>query len=877
MLPRIPNLLRVPAAVVLAGVMVLYSVLWMTATRSRDVVELGFDIGYVAAGRFEVIKSVYPASPAESAGLKPGDHIIAVNGRPLRDQYSINDVWARSRPGQGVELTIRRAGVSAPLEVRSAFRAIQFSSREGAIGQDLGREINDSYPIAFLVVGLAVLFLRLDDPIAWLLTLMWAGFIAVPTSADLLLGLRPSFRPFALAYRAIFDSLVGALFYCFFSVFPVRSPIDRRVPWLKWATLICALSLGIAGVREGDPQVPAALARLLGDRTANAVRLSYLYGIVGLGLVSLLANAVAASTPEARRKIRMVLWGTLIGVVPATLLLLAGDLLNYRIPLGLSALVVVLLWLFPVSFAYAVVKHRVLEIPVLLRRSARYLLVQRGFVFLHVLVSVAATMIFAFLLARSLRSKSQSAAPMALAAGVMFGSALALGGLRIHKAASQRIDRAFFRHAYDARMILEDLAEKTRAATGREDLADLLGGHLLDALQPGSLAVYLELSDGELSLANGDASPQLLRTIPASNPILIDLARYGRPREVGVQSTAEAPERFLFAPMRPDCLVPMLGRDGRLMGLLVLASRLSEEPYSREDKQLLASVAGQAALAIEGIRLGEKIAERLEAERRVAQEMDYAKQVQSRLFPQKQPVLKTLEYAGGCIQARQVGGDYYDFLELGPGRLGLVLAEIAGKGISGALLMANLQANLRSQYAIALNDLPRLLKSVNQLFHENSSDSSYATLFFGDYDDSTGRLRYANCGHLPPLVLRAHTPGPSSGGSEPLVERLEPTCTVLGLFADWECSIAEMQLAPGDTLALYTDGVTEAADSVGEEFGERRLAEVLHADDQAPVRSLLESVVRAVQQFSAGEQADDTTIVVARCGGVLAAPKESGR
>src|SRR4029077_3472851 len=125
-----------------------------------------------------------------------------------------------------------------------------------------------------------------------------------------------------------------------------------------------------------------------------------------------------------------------------------------------------------------------------------------------------------------------------------------------------------------------------------------------------------------------------------------------------------------------------------------------------------------------------------------------------------------------------------------------------------------------------------------------------ATLFFGDYDDSTRRLRYANCGHLPPLLLRAQTPGPSSGGSEPVVERLEPTCTVLGLFADWECSIAEVQLAPGDTLALYTDGVTEAADSAGEEFGEKRLTGVLHAGDQAPIRSLLESVVRAVQQFS---------------------------
>jgi serine phosphatase RsbU (regulator of sigma subunit) len=234
--------------------------------------------------------------------------------------------------------------------------------------------------------------------------------------------------------------------------------------------------------------------------------------------------------------------------------------------------------------------------------------------------------------------------------------------------------------------------------------------------------------------------------------------------------------------------------------------------------------------------------------------MEYAKQVQARLFPQKLPPMKTLEYAGGCIQARQVGGDYYDFLELGPGRLALVLADIAGKGISGALLMANLQANLRSQYAVALDDLPRLLRSVNQLFYENSSDTSYATLFFADYDDSSRRLRYVNCGHLPPLLLRA----------DGRLERLLATNTVLGLFEKWECAVAEVQLAAGDTLVLYTDGVTEAENAQEEQFGESRLAETMLTHRHLPVPSLLGTIVSIVQSFSAGEQTDDITLVLAR-------------
>src|SRR6266704_3193899 len=150
------------------------------------------------------------------------------------------------------------------------------------------------------------------------------------------------------------------------------------------------------------------------------------------------------------------------------------------------------------------------------------------------------------------------------------------------------------------------------------------------------------------------------------------------------------------------------------------------------------------------------IAEKIETERRAAQELAIAKQVQARLFPQTLPPLKTPKYAGICRQARQVGGDYYDFLDLGSERLGFVIGDISGKGIAAALLMANLQANLRSQCAIAVDQPQRLLRSVNQLFCESTTDGAFATLFFAEYDDAARRLRYANCGHLPALLLRCN-------------------------------------------------------------------------------------------------------------------------
>ncbi len=257
-------------------------------------------------------------------------------------------------------------------------------------------------------------------------------------------------------------------------------------------------------------------------------------------------------------------------------------------------------------------------------------------------------------------------------------------------------------------------------------------------------------------------------------------------------------------------------------------------------------------------------AERLESERRQALELENARAVQARLFPQVQPAIATLEYTGVCIQARQVGGDYYDFLDLGRERLALVIGDVAGKGTPAALLMANLQAHMRNQCGtywsrpftpFVLDQPKRFLLSVNRLFGENVTEAAYATLFFAEYDDRTRQLRYANCGHPPGILLRNNDE----------VERLDSTSTVLGLFKQWDCDVGERVLAPGDTLALYSDGITEALNTQDEEFGEERLIERLRQCRNLPSSAVVSCLVDEVRQFSPYEQCDDITLVVARC------------
>ena len=786
-------------ALLFAASLLAYTGFWFVFTWPESVpkVQLGFDDAYLPSEHAQLIRAVYKDSPAEKAGLRDGDRILAVDGQPVTDASFTLRIWMLHQPGDQIRLTVGRPGAKSPVFLTGTFRQNPIASPSGL----LGRQLSNWFPVPFVVVGLVVLLLRREDPNAWLLVLVFGGLIvsrSLPPPSS-----RPAWWPVAMAYQGILLGMLGPLFYWFFAVFPTRSPIDRRLPWLRWASLVIGFVLAVGSIRTGALRLPPPLHQLVGERASDRGAVLIAIACLTLGLVSFATNFFTTDDPETRRKIRVMFWGTVVSFGPTLVDLLVQNLTGWQDPQWLGAIRTALMFLFPLSFAYAVAVHRVLEIPVLLRRSARYMLVQRGFTFLLSLVSIGLTLLFAMSFARYLQPIVEIAQPAGIALGAVFGTALLWSGTQVHKRVSGRIDHAFFRNAYDARMILEDLAEKTRTATNRTELASLLERHLAAALHPSFLTV--DLQPGEAPLEE-----------------------------------------------QPEFLVVILGRDGRKLGALMLGPRLSEEPYSGEDERLLASVASQAAVALENMRLGEEIAARIETERRAAREMEIAREVQSRLLPQSPPVLKTLEIAACCIQARAVGGDYYDFLDLGPDRVGLVLADVSGKGVHAALLVANLEAYLRSQCSMAPLEPVHMLEQVNQLLYASTAPQHYATLFFGIYDDQARELLYVNCGHNPPIWLRPD-------GS---VTRLEATATVIGAFERWQGSACRAQLNPGDLLVVYSDGVTEA-NRGEEEFGEARLIDELRVNRSRPVAEIVPAILASVQQFSIGEQYDDFTLLAA--------------
>lgn len=246
-------------------------------------------------------------------------------------------------------------------------------------------------------------------------------------------------------------------------------------------------------------------------------------------------------------------------------------------------------------------------------------------------------------------------------------------------------------------------------------------------------------------------------------------------------------------------------------------------------------------------------AERRRAESRVRSELEIARNVQQKLFPHAAARRAGCEYGGRCEPAREVGGDYYDFFDLAPGALGLTLADVSGKGIAAALLMANLQGCFRSNEAMALDSPRSLLRAVNRHFCDSTPAEQFATLFFARYDERRRSLRYVNCGHPAPAAI-----APDGG-----VRRLEATATVLGVFPDWDCEEGAIELAPGETLVVFSDGVTEAGVDSDEEFGEERLLSLLQAQRSAPLEALIEALIGEAQRCGGAEN-DDITVAALR-------------
>jgi phosphoserine phosphatase RsbU/P len=493
--------------------------------------------------------------------------------------------------------------------------------------------------------------------------------------------------------------------------------------------------------------------------------------------------------------------------------------------------------------------------------------------------------------------------------------ALGLLQLFLNERAAAAVEGRLAPEVYDERRILFDLGQAARASASLDQLFRLVVRQIEEALQTSCVAILVrDDRDGDYVCrisSRHDTEPRALErwSLPGDAFIVKRLRNLSAPLGVNPQefeawtrALASAPRRVnevrqreieLLEQLNSRLLLQVLMRN-ELVGIISLGPRAGGRPFSAADKQMLAAVAGQLAFIIEHSKLIGRIVE----EERLRRELALATEVQQRLFPSQPPATESLDLSGFCQPAREVGGDYFDFLQLDGDGIGLAVADVAGKGIAAALLMSIVQASLRSLAAAqsliagSKKDLADLVREMNRLLWRSTSAASYVTFFYAQFDEESRRLTYVNAGHNPPLLLRAVSEGenesarfpparaprplPPSAAIAPAVltadeslaagpvwTKLTTGGMALGLFDGSRYEQAVVQLVPGDLLFCYTDGVTEALNVEGEEFGEARLQALLCAAARLPAEEVRGAVVERVLAWCRGApQHDDLTFVV---------------
>ena len=567
--------------------------------------------------------------------------------------------------------------------------------------------------------------------------------------------------------------------------------------------------------------------------------------MIGFGLFFAILGQKSgtASTKDARRRLQLLWVSSAIGFTPSLLVtlysLISGKDWGYDVPDWALFLVILGFAVFPLTLAYVVVVHRAMDVSMVMRQSMQYALAKNGLSVLRaILVLVALTV--------SLdphKTVGNQAAGLALA-GVAF---LALRG-KFSDKASQWMDRKFFREAYSSEHILSHLSGEVRKYSDTKPLLETVTSRISDTLHVPRIAVLLANGDsyagGGAEFGTESKTMEYLRT--ADKPAVV----YFDDPDSWVHQVEPHGQQTLKS-LDAQLLLPLTGRD-KLMGLISLGPKLSEVPYSNSDVKLLQSVASQMGLAIENNQLVSKLASEAAIQERMNRELEIAREVQQRLFPQKFPTIGGLDSCGKCRAALGVGGDYYDFLLLPDGKLGIAIGDVSGKGISAALLMASLRSSLRGQTIGGCNDLAGLMTNMNHLVYAASASNRYATFFYGQYDPATRRLDLVNVGHNAPVILR---------GQEVLL--LEAGGPVVGLLPRTVYQQMSIQLEPGDVFLGYTDGISEAMNKADEEWGEDQMIATAKANANLGSSELIDQIMIQADAFADGaEQHDDMTLLI---------------
>ena len=564
------------------------------------------------------------------------------------------------------------------------------------------------------------------------------------------------------------------------------------------------------------------------------------------GFILLIRNFHSADSFIEKRQTRLVLLGSFAGIVIYILFSwfkYLSDGMNIQLPVQTQMLISNITFLFllpiPVSFIYAFRRYKLLAVEGKIKRGTRFIAVN----FILLIIFFALLYLFGEFVLKAVGINSQTPT-------LVLGLGLALMFMPTQRRLRAKIEKYFYPERDRLRMLLKDFLASSIVRTDEDSFWKNLQEKLAAGLSAENIYPVLRISEESGFASENDEpapfsqSDELIERLKSrEDSILLDEAV-----ESGqISLTEEQTEWFL----KRKCAVilPLTVKSG-LVGFLVISCKTNGEDFTAEELELLGTFSAQIALVAENIHL---LQERI-IKQKLEEQMRMARDIQKGLLPENIPNIKGLEIFALIRFCLDVAGDYYDVMVLPDGRATLAVGDVAGKGLGAALLMANLQASLRTTSEMGV-PLAESAEKINTLIYDNTPTELFITFFMTSIDTAADRIKYVNAGHNPPILVR----------SDGRIERLSEGGLLFGVMRNAEYVEGITDFNSGDTLLLYTDGVSEAMNADEEEFGEDRIISVISENRAKNSEELLHEIERSIEEFhGSSKYSDDFTLLAVR-------------
>lgn len=794
--------------------------------------------------------SVEPGGVSDQAGMKVGDLIISINGKRFQDIWEADLIMQQSQADLAIEYEVLRD--NSTLTLTLTLSRVRFPLPLIII-----------FTCGLIYIGFG-LFLGLQRPQLVAARLLALAFICIGfiwlvwshTSLSIPVPLR-ILRFLTFLLTAFF----GTAFWFHSSFhFPIEQRYLLQKRWLYRTGYILAAVFSVSGMLF-------ALFRFYSDGLlVLEVFLMFAYMITTSKVYS---KQFSAEYKRLVRPIRItvILTPFTTAAVMLLLFLIPGFRTVWTITLATT-----LMCAIPLIYLYVIGRYKLLGLHVRVRRTIQYNVLSSAWK-ISLLIIAASSLYtltqlhfdvpnirFTGMAVEIPKEPISFVEQMVLEKIILMIAAIActLAFWRIGKAGQNYINRAYYRSEYDYRQAATDFADVIATRLTADDLAEGIAQKTVESVhlkQAGMMVVYngKTLAYKEWSAADQSDDDTALPTTPIADTEALLRALPNFQGGVSVEYLPQALKEQLRTAGYSH-LIPIRSKNA-LLGVIAIGEKLSEANIEREDLAFLESVARQAAVAIENAFLYDELAQ----QERLKHELAIARKIQLASLPQSTPDIRGLDIAGMSCPAQEVGGDYFDYLNGSPDSITVIVGDVSGKGTSAALYMSKVQGILRSLHAFNLS--PRdLLVRTNHLLHADLEKQSYVTVLSGCFNTATTSLRLARAGHLPLLHFSAQTR---------TITALSPRGIGLGIVNNtfFSTRIDELNIpyAPGDIFLFITDGITEAMNSLRQEFGDERLHALLLRCIDKDANTIRDTICQAVEQFTGSAALhDDFTVVVVK-------------